>query len=248
MFVAIVGSALLAGAHGTTQCPGDNPPVRVAQQKTEELWQKSYSVGAPMSVVVGETVLRRKQFVRHTSITPAFCLLNGIDLKAGFGRRFQVAGGTVLVVREYRTIGGVSYSLAQWGSGSGILIDENLNVFPKIANPTQIGWVVMVPTPKYFSAPPTVDRTSIISTTESPGKENIELVYNGTDGQSLRFQYREYTSDDMARPAFSQDLTYPAKAKTIRFKSFSMKITKVSDDALEFTIEDDGAVVAQRSD
>ncbi len=37
---------------------------------------------------------------------------------------------------------------------------------------------------------------------------NYELVYGGTDGKSIAIDYREFTSDDLASPAFYQNYNW----------------------------------------
>ena len=61
-----------------------------------------------------------------------------------------------------------------------------------------------------------------------------ELLYQGLDGNTLRVGYREYI-DNMARPAFAQELTYPTSldATAIRFKSVRVEV--LSADASEIT-------------
>lgn len=64
------------------------------------------------------------------------------------------------------------------------------------------------------------------------GESNFEILYSGRDSDSLRFQYREYTSDNMARDAFSQALTYPRDATTIRFRDYVMEVESVDADSI----------------
>jgi hypothetical protein len=40
------------------------------------------------------------------------------------------------------------------------------------------------------------------------GEGSYELLYEGVGGGVLRLTYREYTGEDLARPAFSQEVTY----------------------------------------
>ena len=53
-----------------------------------------------------------------------------------------------------------------------------------------------------------------------------ELIYSGVNGDTLRVGYREY-ADNFARPAFSQDLTYPLAEEgptTIRFRAAEIEV------------------------
>jgi len=72
------------------------------------------------------------------------------------------------------------------------------------------------------------------------GSINFEFLYNGRTDDSLNFQYREYTAGDLARPAFSQSLTYPAGAKTVRFRKLLLRIETVAADQIFYQVVEDG--------
>jgi hypothetical protein len=67
-----------------------------------------------------------------------------------------------------------------------------------------------------------------------------ELIYSGKNDVSLNATYREYSSDDLARQAFFQNLTYQANAKQIRFKDFVIQIHNVTNEQITYTILEDG--------
>lgn len=67
-----------------------------------------------------------------------------------------------------------------------------------------------------------------------------ELIYSGKNDVSLNATYREYSSDNLARPAFFQNLTYQANAKQIRFKDFVIQVHNVTNEQIIYTILEDG--------
>ena len=69
--------------------------------------------------------------------------------------------------------------------------------------------------------------------------ENFEILYSGTSAGSIRLIYREYTRDNLVRPGFTQELTYPSDAKQIRFKGMLIEILAISPDSIEFRIVED---------
>jgi len=73
------------------------------------------------------------------------------------------------------------------------------------------------------------------------GYLNYELLYGGTDGKSIIINYREYTSDDVARPAFYQNLVYESKAEYIRFKNIRIRVHEATNEKIIYTIERDDA-------
>lgn len=69
---------------------------------------------------------------------------------------------------------------------------------------------------------------------------NFELVYSGATKDALHLLYREYTPDDMARPAFTQNLTYDRDTPTIRFRELRIQVLEASNERLRYIVEADG--------
>jgi hypothetical protein len=66
-----------------------------------------------------------------------------------------------------------------------------------------------------------------------------ELIYQGRDGDVVRIAYREYT-ENLARPAFSQDLTYTldeAGSTSVRFKDVSLTIHGADNNEIRYTVQ-----------
>jgi hypothetical protein len=63
-----------------------------------------------------------------------------------------------------------------------------------------------------------------------------ELVYSGRSGNTVRFSYREF-SNDLARPAFTQDLSYDLDAgDTVSFRGLTLRITEATNDHVIATV------------
>lgn len=65
-----------------------------------------------------------------------------------------------------------------------------------------------------------------------------ELIYQGVDNGVVRIAYREFT-DNLARPAFSQDLTYTLAANgetRATFRDVTMQIKAANNDSIEYTV------------
>ena len=73
------------------------------------------------------------------------------------------------------------------------------------------------------------------------GAFTAELIYLGISGDTLRIEYKEFINN-MARPAFSQDLTFDlARSREIRFKDITMEIIEATNTMLTFkVISDEG--------
>ena len=66
-----------------------------------------------------------------------------------------------------------------------------------------------------------------------------EMVYNGKSGNTLKFIYREYVND-MARPAFNQDLQYDLSESTmIGFKGLRINVVSATNTTIEYKVEQD---------
>lgn len=65
-----------------------------------------------------------------------------------------------------------------------------------------------------------------------------ELIYNGKEGNILKFTYREFINN-MIRPAFNQDLSYDLnEGKTIGFKGLRIEIIKTSNIGIEYKVQE----------
>jgi len=72
------------------------------------------------------------------------------------------------------------------------------------------------------------------------GNLNFEILYNGTDGNSFLVTYREYTPDNIARPAFTQNLVYENKSEIIRFRNIVIRVHEVTSEKIVYTVIEDG--------
>jgi hypothetical protein len=80
---------------------------------------------------------------------------------------------------------------------------------------------------------------SVIIDREKP-YENFEIIYTGMNGKNATFLYREYSADDLAKPAFYQNLTYDLESDdTIQFKQLKIKILKASNESIQFKVLSD---------
>ncbi|MFL9834983.1 hypothetical protein [Chryseobacterium terrae] len=66
-----------------------------------------------------------------------------------------------------------------------------------------------------------------------------EFIFNGKVDNNLKFVYREY-SENMARPAFTQDLQYDInESKTVGFKGLRIEVIKATNTQIEYKILSD---------
>lgn len=69
---------------------------------------------------------------------------------------------------------------------------------------------------------------------------NFEIVYSGLDAGSMRFVYREYTDNDLARAAFALDFAYPVGTAEVRFKDVVIDVRVAEPAQITYTVRSDG--------
>lgn len=95
---------------------------------------------------------------------------------------------------------------------------------------------------KYFELSNKVPYSTEVSKEEEiedKGAFRVDFLYQGLAKGVLKFSYREFTSG-LARPAFSQDLTYDMEADgtaSIGFKGMRIKVEKATNQNITYTVE-----------
>ena len=65
---------------------------------------------------------------------------------------------------------------------------------------------------------------------------NMEIIYSGLSDSTIHLLYREYTPDNLIRPAFTQEISYPSDSKTIRFRDFRIALKEASAERLVYSV------------
>lgn len=64
-----------------------------------------------------------------------------------------------------------------------------------------------------------------------------ELIYNGRSGDTIKVIYREYTSGDLARPAFTQELQYDLSQQTeIGFREARLQVESATNTVIRYRV------------
>lgn len=219
-------------------------PPDIPAPTTRAVVERNYSVGVPASIGVGEAAVRVRGYDLQTSFSFVYVADNSVRMSAGMtatdvprGREFRVIGR--------RLIDGALYDVAAVrefpdGSVSAILVGPDGSIYSHYIGRTVYGtWVEVIPKVKFQPETLVIHREKRETSTRSGATINYEIIYSGQDGSSIRFDYREYTADDLARPAFSQTLTYPKTVKSFRFRSLAFAVDQVADDHLVLTVVSD---------
>ena len=91
----------------------------------------------------------------------------------------------------------------------------------------------------------TKERLFVKSSIPSKGENSFraQIVYSGLLNNTVKAIYREY-SNDLARPAFSQELQYDMnESKIISYKSIKIEIIKVTNSSIQYRVLEDGGLL-----
>lgn len=229
-------AALSAAALGLAGCVATVTPTSLVPTKTSEpVSETNYVLGVPRTAVVGDQVVRVKDYTRVRLSVPAMTASNSATWTMGLGSG-SIEGSAQYPLAGERLVDGIKYRIVEInGTGLQILPDGSVHNKGLVRDQYGTSWIPVVPaltltTPVRFTEVTKVDESSIAA------GENYEIVFTGRDAGSMRFQYREYTSEDMARPAFSQDLTYPVTATTIRFRGLVIEVLELGSDSIRYKV------------
>jgi hypothetical protein len=205
----------------------------------------SYTVGVPIESFVGERMLRVQDYYVNTytsgntstRLLPSqpFVLrvppLMSVSLAAQ--DEVEIVGTTIRNGTTYRVISipaAATQQLRFLITDDGALEGSALN-----SAGARMGWTYKADpdSVRFLPAPPSVKVDS------EKGFTNFELVYGGTAGDSFQILYREYTKEDLARPAFSQSLVYEKESEDIRFRNLQIKVLEASNQKIKFTVLSD---------
>ena len=198
-------------------------------------YEKNYQLGVEKSAFIGKEIIAAKKYKQ--TIQSALSLEQvTITTRYNFTSiKYTIDNNSRHPLRETVTLGEKYYLLGN--SDWRLLISSD----GKISKKSLYSYSdKMVYTPdKEISIEPQNFELLLKKTLDQP-LFSFQLIYTGINDVSLNMTYREYTGDDLARPAFFQSLTYKADAKQIRFKDYLIQIHDVTNEKITYTILEDG--------
>ena len=222
-------------------------PLSTLRLGEERVFDKNYQVGQKQAAVVGQPIVKIKDYVSERYRTDKMRATDNFELTYGFttikgfkGQEYSIRGETTLDDKNFIIL---NMPPPYPGGTHGALVDNGGYISHQVIVPNyqspSLPWVVL-----NFTLKP--DRVRFLPVSEEKinlkaGYLNYELLYGGTDGKSIIINYREYTSDDVARPAFYQNLVYESKAEYIRFKNIRIRVHEATNEKIIYTIERDDA-------
>lgn len=221
-------------------------PPPPAEHRAEKVFQKNYVIGQEAEAFVGDNIIKLRDYMLLTTELNAVSPTVPISVKI-------LSGQVEFVPQEKYTV--FAYAMNEGQRQKLVLYRQNM--------PIQMGSIAIAIRPDGTISKNTVIKgqfgwqPGLFDATTTPSSatmksavreeidahalfENHELLYNGTDGKSIFITYREFTQNDLARPAFFQNLTYDAKTETIRFKKYKIRIANFDNERIRFVVMEDG--------
>lgn len=175
----------------------------------------------------------------------------GIESSASIGDPIIKEGteterNAVLLKKEYGTAGWTAYHpvgvYKLIGSNGGDQIfqfDESFSngwgfVYPQIVEDSEGNVFLMTNSGK--KPLPQNEYEKVKVDQEDSGDYQQTLIYTGSEGNNIKFTYREFI-DDMARPAFTIDTTYDVSADSvIKFKNVSIQVIEFNNQEIKYKL------------
>lgn len=212
-------------------------PSSPTSSRTGPVFEKNYALGTPCFASVGQPVVKVKEYYIVNTSTPYMKPTKDMALKVGaFGTQTPISAGQDCHVVGTAVLDNVSYTVVDLGSRlPRILVSPNDVVHDKgLHYDNSLVAVHITPPDVAFVSSPHAE------TGTEAGARNFELLYSGGDSDSIRFLYREFTPDDLARASFFQDLSYSRSQDVAWFQSIKLRIEQATNEGIRYTVLEDG--------
>jgi len=220
------------------------PPVRGGfLASTVEDVKIVIPIGETRTVELGETMY--EQGVKTTSKSRTAKLLAPVVAELELGHRLNLPAGAGGVLQTRSAGRELALCFPTTGAGTAVqAITLSGTVIACLVDVDRDGTfdqAMFATREKYFplAAKVPYSMTESENVTESKGAFRADFIYQGYARGVLRFSYREFR-DGLARPAFTQELTYEAETDgtaTIGFKGMRIKVLKATNQNVTYVIE-----------
>lgn len=217
--------------------------------EVQYIGDKNYTVGQEKHVYVGQPMIKAKTYAKVSTtatreilaadepFTFSFSLL-AASYSFNAGEEMREVGTTTHAGKEYRLVKMPHPAL----SNNLLMIDADGQFIGLVKAERK---VVSAGANIFISTRPKKFRFSRRSFDESSSSDvfvnNFEIVYSGKSKDGISLLYREYTASDLARPAYTQVLSYEAGTERIRFRDIVMRAVAVDSEGIRFVVEQDAA-------
>ncbi|WP_226980030.1 hypothetical protein [Vibrio navarrensis] len=201
---------------------------------------RSYQIGIKTKAYVGEELLTRKAY-------KTLVQSNAYQAK----QAFVLSGGLASVALRLSGKAGDAYEIAGTNEkGNDIVMIPGSHLLFGIDkagywDQTVVSgdfWTSPVGSGSQYTIEPSnvqFEKHETSTPLSDSGYINHELIFTGLSSDGINVLYREYTFDNHARSAFTQELIYPKDTKTIRFRNYQLMVNSVTPEYMEYTVIND---------
>lgn len=206
---------------------------------TDEVKQTSYKLNVPLTRYIGDPIINKKDYRIIVYSPKVVEVMNDLNVQDENGNhvysgkahtRFKIIGQAFenntknYLIKLYNPYMPIIIGIDSTGNYSGLTIGPMSRKIARLSfTPENVKF-------RY------VNSNSIDS--NSP-YINYEIIFTGMTNQSINLLYREYTLDNLAKPAFYQNLSYPTNTKIIRFKKLKIQVHKIDNQQIHYTVVED---------
>lgn len=211
---------------------------------SEECTYKTYTLGKDMTAFIGQPLAQWEPSLCEKQLE-AFTLNEDMSLtgtyNTGWADRqinIRIKKGDVLYLSGTYNGRYIARVKDSTGEEYGILFNDDGTVKKDTVTNDDLDHYYVSTNAKMIPDQPST--TKVFSDTTYRGKAlTRELIYAGINNVTINVTYREFSRDDLARPAFFQNLVYPTSADSIRFQNLKIKINDVSNEKITYTVVED---------
>ena len=226
-------------------------PYSMANQNdNDRVFSKNYELNKLKTVFVGEPMVKVKDYYTSTSSGKRLEVVSDSKFPLNVGSMYNICGETAdgeLVVQIALNLKEFNCNLSLPSNAIflfGVLVDkysmENIPQPWAKSSVNKVGELTRMNSHNNINGEMKFKRVEDSAVDVSKGYDNFEIIFSGiSNNNTIRTLYREYSSSDLARSDFFQELTYPMDKKTIRFKDITIELISVESDKVSFRVIED---------
>lgn len=242
------------------------PPNQAPVEKTT-VKEKNYSVGELKESYVGQPIIRVKSYTVNKTLEENYYTPVDIKMHGRFNSHVQIfpagtpfkaigtydvppaieenqAGQSNFPTNTSKKHGGKQYVALEPPSDFYRLLYLLVDDYGNYEDQALIGSMRFTPSSivtDWYVEPSEIkfEKRVIEKIDASAAYDNYEIIYSGATRDGIRMMYREYSSDNLARPAYFQELFFEPKAGKIRFRNIGIDIIKYDGNSISYKVFSD---------
>lgn len=207
-------------------------------KNAKNILEKNYIIGQEKYIYVGQPLIKVKDYWVTINKSLLAYPSNNYKIKSPFFIDLVNGNfGNPIPVTGKINKNGIYYSLIKPNGSGGVefLIDEK-GIFEGSGR-NFLGPMLYTYKLEPYTTTFSLSENEAVDSTQ--GFINYEIIYSGATKDAIKLFYREYTQQDMARPAYSQELTYSKEFPKIRYKNLQIKIISADNESIKYIVIED---------